>query len=200
MENSDSVGAIILAGGKGTRFHRQKQFAMFRGKELWRHVFDKVLQLIPRERVVVVGVDVPGGETRSGSVMNGLRDLKGCSKVLLVEAARPLVTIEQLRRLIDTRADSITFVAPCVDTIIKKDKTYLNRSECLRLQTPQAFNYDLLEKAYATGKYTDMTDETRVLFEEYGLAPAFLDGGENLYKVTYPKDLAFLETYLTEFL
>lgn len=196
MESNNNVGAIILAGGKGTRFHRQKQFVMFQGKELWRHVFDKVLSLIPREHVVVVGVDVPGGETRSGSVMNGLSALKGCSKVLLVEAARPLVTTGQLRQLIDTQADSITFVAPCVDTIIKKDKTYLNRSECLRLQTPQAFDYDLLKRAYATGKYTDTTDETRVLFEEYGLAPVFLDGGENLYKVTYPKDLAFLEMCL----
>ena len=200
MENYNNVGAIVLAGGRGTRFRQQKQFVMFQGKELWRHVFDKLLQLIPRERVVVVGVDVPGGETRSGSVMNGLRVLEECSKVLLVEAARPLVTIEQLQQLIEAEADSLTFVAPCVDTIIKKDKTYLDRSDCLRLQTPQAFNYSLLKSAYATGKYTDMTDETRVLFEEYGIAPTFLDGGENLYKVTYPKDLAFLEAHFSDFL
>ena len=45
-----------------------------------------------------------------------------------------------------------------------------------------------------------MTDETRVLFEEYGIAPTFLDGGENLYKVTYPKDLAFLEAHFSDFL
>ena len=76
----------------------------------------------------------------------------------------------------------------------------LTRSDCLRLQTPQAFNYSLLKSAYATGKYTDMTDETRVLFEEYGIAPTFLDGGENLYKVTYPKDLAFLEAHFSDFL
>lgn len=189
----DKIGAIILAGGKGTRFHQKKQFVKLKGKELWRHVYDKACELIPKEQIVVVGVDVEGGETRSGSVMNGLRALNDCSKVLLIEAARPLVTVEQLKILIDTDADSITFVAPCVDTIIMKDKTYLNRSDCLRMQTPQAFNYEMLKKAYQTGKYKDMTDETRVLFEEYGIKPTFVEGGENLYKVTYPKDIAFLE-------
>ena len=189
----DKIGAIILAGGKGTRFHQKKQFVKLKGKELWRHVYDKACELIPKEQIVVVGVDVEGGETRSGSVMNGLRALNDCSKVLLIEAARPLVTVEQLKILIDTDADSITFVAPCVDTIIMKDKTYLNRSDCLRMQTPQAFNYEMLKKAYQTGKYMDMTDETRVLFEEYGIEPTFVEGGENLYKVTYPKDIAFLE-------
>lgn len=189
----EKIGAIILAGGKGTRFHQKKQFVKLKGKELWRHVYDKACELIPKEQIVVVGVDVEGGETRSGSVMNGLRALNDCSKVLLIEAARPLVTVEQLKILIDTDADSITFVAPCVDTIIMKDKTYLNRSDCLRMQTPQAFNYEMLKKAYQTGKYMDMTDETRVLFEEYGIEPTFVEGGENLYKVTYPKDIAFLE-------
>ena len=157
----EKVGAIILAGGKGTRFHQQKQFVKLWGKELWRHVYDKAFQLIPKEQIVVVGVDVPGGVTRSGSVMNGLNTLKACEKVLLIEAARPLVTVEQLQTLIDCDGDSITFVAPCIDTIIKKDKTYLNRNECLRMQTPQAFNYDLLKRAYDTGKYTDMTDELK---------------------------------------
>ena len=191
----NNIGAIILAGGKGTRFHQQKQFVMLKGKELWRHVYDKACQIIPKETVVVVGVDIPGGETRSGSVMNGLNALQECTKVLLIEAARPLVTIEQLQTLIDTDADSITFVAPCVDTIIKKDKTYLNRSECLRMQTPQAFNYSLLKKAYQTGKYMDMTDETRVLYEEFGIEPTFVEGDENLYKVTYPKDIFIIENF-----
>jgi 2-C-methyl-D-erythritol 4-phosphate cytidylyltransferase len=130
--------------------------------------------------------------------MNGLRALGKCSKVLLIEAARPLVTIDQLKKLIDCEGDSITFVAPCIDTIIKKDKTYLNRNECLRLQTPQAFNRELLEKAYETGKYMDMTDETRVMYDEYGIEPVFVDGGDNLFKVTYPKDIAFLEFYFNK--
>lgn len=83
---------------------------------------------------------------------------------------------------------------------LENTKRHFTRSDCLRLQTPQAFNYSLLKSAYATGKYTDMTDETRVLYEEYGIAPTILDGGENLYKVIYPKDLAFLEAHFSDFL
>ena len=31
------------------------------------------------------------------------------------------------------------------------------------------------------------------MFDTYGISPDFLEGGENLYKVTYPKDVAVLE-------
>ncbi len=53
----------------------------------------------------------------------------------------------------------------------------------------------MLVKAYKTGKYTDMTDETRIMYEEYGITPTFVEGGENLYKVTYPHDIEYLEFY-----
>ena len=83
--------------------------------------------------------DVLGSEIRRSSVMNGLNSMKDCKKVLLIVAARPLVTIEQLQSLTACQNDSISFVAPCVNTIIKKDKTYINHNECLRMPTPQIF-------------------------------------------------------------
>ena len=60
----------------------------------------------------------------------------------------------------------------------------------------KTFYFVLLKKAYDTGTYTDMTDETRALFEEYGIKPTFVDGGENLYKVTYPKDISLWSIFL----
>lgn len=189
-----SIAAIVLAGGRGTRFNGKKQFLMFHDKPLWKHVFDKTAMFVSPNNICVVGIDVPGGETRSKSVSNGLNALElDYEKVLILEAARPLVSEEQIEFLITTKSPSITFVAPCVDTIILKDKTYLDRNNCLRLLTPQAFDYKLLKRAYATGKYHDMTDETRVLFEEYQILPTFLDGNDNLFKVTYPKDIAIIE-------
>ena len=189
--------AIILAGGKGTRFHKQKQFVELEGKALWEHVYDKTIKVVDAQDVVVVGVDVEGGRTRSFSVRNGLGHFsQAYSRVVILEAARPLVTEEQIRQLVDSDSDSLTFVAPCVDTIIMRDKTFLNRADCLRLQTPQAFNFVKLKAAYDTGKYEDMTDETRVMFEEYGIRPSFIDGGDNLMKVTYPSDIFVLERYI----
>ncbi len=189
----NNTSAIILAAGKGTRFRSQKQFLMFQGKELWRHVYDKVNQFIENENIVVVGVDIPGGETRAKSVINGLLNLKGCDRVLILEAARPLITCEQIKTILDSDSPSVTFVFPCVDSVIMKDKTYLNRDDCLRMQTPQCFDYELLIKAYLTGKYDNSTEETKVMLDEYGIKPTFLTGGDNLFKITYPNDIKFLK-------
>lgn len=195
----NDVYAVILAGGSGTRFggDTKKQFLVFHGKELWRHIYDTVTSILPRENVVVVGVDIPGGETRSGSVKNGLEWIRkngGGRRVLCLEAARALVTKEQIKQIADLDSPSCCFVTPVVDTVILTDKTYLTRSECRHLVSPQAFDFEKLYKAYTDCDLSEIrTDETRLMNDVYGLKPDFLEGGENLYKVTYPKDLAVIE-------
>lgn len=195
----NDIFAIILAGGSGTRFggNVKKQFLEFHGKELWRHIYDTVTLIIPKDNVIVVGVDIPGGKTRSGSVKNGLDWVaqKGrCRKVICLEAARALVTKEQIRMIIEYDSQSCCFVNPVVDTVILMNKTYLTRSECRHLVSPQAFDFNLLYKAYSDCDLSEIrTDETRLMFDTYGIKPDFLEGGENLYKVTYPKDIAVIE-------
>lgn len=194
----ENVAVIELAGGLGTRFGEKKQFIEFYGKPIWRHIYDKVITLVPKENVVVVGVDVPGGIVRSQSVINGLVALKEKNKeferVVIVEAARPLVTIEQLKDIIEDNHKSTTYALPLVSTIIKKDGTYLDRSEYLKMSTPVAFDYNLFSAAYLSDKHYDFTDDTRVMYEHYGLKPYFIEGSENLLKLTYPSDLIVLET------
>ena len=194
--------AIILAGGKGTRFGKQKQFMEFHGKPLWKHIYDTLTKVISTENIIVVGVDIEGGATRSGSVKNGLSWVaeKGdCERVVILEAARALVTQEQLEQIIDSDSPSICYVNPVVDTVILLDKTYLTRSECRHLVSPQAFDFKLLYHAYQNCDLSEMrTDETRLMYDTYGIKPDFLEGGENLYKVTYPKDLAIIEEIYKE--
>lgn len=188
------IGIIILAAGKGTRFQRKKQDVEFHGKPLWKHSYDTALSITGKESIIVVGRDVPGGETRSFSVINGLEALpKDTDKVLILEAARPLVTKKQLEILIKDEASSSSFVMPLVNTVIGRDGTYYNRSDFYDLLVPQAFDYKKLLAAYKTGKYTDMTDETRVMYEEYGIKPHLIETEQNLFKVTYPRDIAVLE-------
>ena len=69
------VGIIVLAGGKGTRFHGKKQDIIFHGKQLWQHSYDTAARVVNYDNIVVVGKDVSAGETRSGAVLNGLRVL-----------------------------------------------------------------------------------------------------------------------------
>jgi len=189
------VSAIVLAGGKGSRFKGAKQFLSFHGKELWQYPFDIVSRLMTRERIVVVGRDVEGGNTRTASVMNGLRVLpRDTERVIILEAARPLVTEEQVRILLGDDALSSSFVSPLVNTVIGRDGSYYDREKMYNLLTPQAFDFRLLCDAYATGKFTDMTDETRVVFEYSRVKPHLIETGNNLFKVTYPHDISILES------
>lgn len=183
-------GAIILAGGQGRRFKKRKQFELLCGKEMWKYVYEKTLKVLARENIIVVGVDINGGDTRSKSVYNGLMALpETCKRVIILEAARPLVTEEQIRKLLDDKNKSVTFVLPLVNTVIGRDGTYYDRNDFYELLTPQAFDFELLKSAYETGKYVDTTDETVIMFQEYGIDPAFVLEGENLYKVTYKRDM-----------
>ena len=197
------VAVIELAGGKGTRFGKQKQFLEFHGKEIWRHAYEKVLNFVPKENVVVVGVDCDGGITRSQSVINGLHLLKekniNFERLIVIEAARPLVSLEQLEKIICDKHKSSTYVQPLVSTIIKKDGTYLDRNDFWRMSSPVGFDYHLFMEAYLSGKYYDFTDDTRVMYEHYGIKPYFLEGDENLYKLTYKSDLPVLETLYDKF-
>lgn len=201
---NSKIAAIILAAGSGTRFGARKQFLEFHGKPLYKHVYDTLNQIIPSNQIVVVGVDIEGGATRSASVKCGLDYLAGLGKferVVICEAARCLVTPLQISRIIELDTKSVCFVNPVVDTVILKDKTYIDRNQCLHIVSPQAFDFDLLYNAYMNADLGEIrTDETRLMYETYGILPDFLDGGENLYKVTYPKDLAVLESiYQTYF-
>ena len=189
-------GAIILAGGKGTRFgNEKKQFYKFNGKMLYEIVLEKVQTVIDRKYIVVVGVDIDGGDTRSLSVRNGLDSLPDdTERVIILEAARPLVTIEQIKNILNCNKDSVSFVMPCVNTAIYRNGTYINRNDLYDLLVPQCFNYKMLKIAYETNKYNDMTDETKVMFEEYKIKPYFIETSQNLYKVTYKRDIAVLES------
>lgn len=190
---------IILAGGSGSRFSGdvRKQFMLFHGKELWRHLYDTALEVFPKENVVVVGVDLPGGNTRSSSVKIGLGWIKtkgDCEKVIICEAARAFVTKEQLLEICSSTSQSCCFSLPVVDTILYGNSTYLIRSDCRHLVSPQAFDFELLYNAYSNCSLSEVrTDETKLMLDAYGIAPTLLVGGENLYKVTYPKDLAVIE-------
>ena len=167
------------------------------GKALWEHVYDKALKILPKENIVVVGVDVEGGKTRSYSVINGLNYFKiknrDYKKVIILEVARPLVRTEQIEFLLKNTQKSSTYIMPLVNTIIKRDGTYCNRNEYYDLLTPQCFDFQLLYDAYNKNIDWDMTDETRLMYETYGIKPEFFLGGENLVKLTYKKDLPVIE-------
>lgn len=198
-ESFDTMSAIVLAGGKGRRFRGQKQFALLDGTPLWEIVRNKVAQVLKSDHIVVVGVDVPGGETRTQSVIHGMRALRAeTTRVIVLEAARPLVRMDQIRELLCAPEPSVSFVLPLVNTVIRRTGEYLNRNELYELLTPQAFDYGKLMQALNSGRFTDMTDETRVMYEYWNIPPRLIETTENLIKVTYQRDLSIVERLLEE--
>lgn len=195
-----NTGAVILAAGKGSRFGGPKQHIQIDGVPLWGHVKATATSVLPGSCVVVVGIDIPGGATRTASVQAGLNHLasKGLEQVAILEAARPLLTRRQLADLVSAPGESKTFTKPLVNTVIMKNKSYLNRDEMLELLTPQCFDFQLLKHALDSGTFTDVTDETRIMWEYHQIPPIFLDGGNNLVKITYPSDLHVIRRLVEE--
>ena len=188
-------GAIVLAAGSSTRYGEKKQDLEFHGKQLWRYSYETAMQVVGKDNIVAVGKDFPGGETRTGSVIKGLKALSSeIDRVIILDAARPMVTEKQIKELLENNNPSVTFVRPLVNTPIFRDGTYVNRSDMYDMLVPQAFDYKMLVEAYDSGKFVDMTDETRVMFEYYGVKPILIETGNNLYKVTYPGDLYVIES------
>lgn len=188
-------GTILLAAGSGTRYHGKKQDLIFHGKPIWRYAYETASSVVGERNIVAVGKDVQGGATRTLSVMNGLRALPNdIDRVVIVEAARPMVTREQIIQLLEDPYPSSSFVRPLVNTVIYRDGTYINRGDLYDLLTPQAFDRTMLEEAYQSGRFNDMTDETRVMFEYHGVKPHFIETESNLFKITYPGDLDIIET------
>ncbi len=187
--------AILLAAGKGTRYKGTKQDEIFRGKPLWRYAYEAALDIVGENYIVAVGKDIEGGKTRTESVSKGLRALPAdTDRVIIVEAARPMVTKEQMYQLLNDEHPSVSFVKPLVNTVIYRDGRYINREDLYELLTPQAFDYKMLVEAYSSGRFLDVTDETRIMYEFHGVKPHFIETGTNLFKVTYPGDLDIIES------
>src|SRR5205085_9420515 len=119
---------------------------------------------------------VAGGETRTESVLAGLRALSdGVKFVLVHDAARPFVHGETVSRVIDRAAVGVCAVAaiPLADTLKRVDPhgqlvlETVPRRGLWRAQTPQGFPRQVLEEAYQVwigNRHTiDATDDAALV-------------------------------------
>jgi 2-C-methyl-D-erythritol 4-phosphate cytidylyltransferase len=147
-----------------------------------------------------------GGATRAQSVANGLDALlqSGASIddwVLVHDAARCLVTPEQIDRLIDAcEGDAVggLLALPLPDTLKhaaqgRVDGT-LDRSDKWLAQTPQMFRIGALREALQRCGDA-VTDESSAM-ESLGLQPLLVEGSAQNFKVTYPQDFALAQAVL----
>jgi 2-C-methyl-D-erythritol 4-phosphate cytidylyltransferase len=215
------TGMIVLAGGIGKRIGRPvpKQFLLLGGNPLIVHVLEKVLGLDRIEEVVITcpashleetrdlianhGFGerfrcIEGGGTRQESVYRGLEALDGFESVIIHEAVRPLVTVDEFRALLDAPDPNAMFGIPIPFTVLKGHdyvEDLLERSELVNVQLPQKFDATLLRRAHDAARRDAVTfTEDASLFFRYADAPVrVLPGSDRNLKITVPTDLIVAE-------
>ncbi|WP_240309476.1 MULTISPECIES: bifunctional 2-C-methyl-D-erythritol 4-phosphate cytidylyltransferase/2-C-methyl-D-erythritol 2,4-cyclodiphosphate synthase [Sphingomonas] len=205
------VTALIVAAGRGSRLggDTPKQFRALGGKPTVRRAVEPFLAhpRVGAVRVVVgpdqqvqaaaaltglgVGDLILGGSERADSVRAGLAAI-GSGVVLIHDAARPFCPPEVIDRLLAALAgaDGAVPVLPVADTLAKGDRELrgtVNRTNLLRVQTPQAFHVEDLIYAMDEAGRSAATDESTVL-QNAGLRVATVAGDEMLHKLTDTRD------------
>jgi 2-C-methyl-D-erythritol 4-phosphate cytidylyltransferase / 2-C-methyl-D-erythritol 2,4-cyclodiphosphate synthase len=226
--------ALIPCAGAGLRAGGDlpKQYQTIAGKPMVLHTLDAFAKVgrIAKTVVVVSKDDVTfasfnadadilpcGGASRADSVKNGLQAIldKGCSStdwVLVHDAARCLITPEQINHLIDEcQHDAVggLLACPVADTLKSSDEGRVDgtvdRANKWAAQTPQMFRVGelhaalgaalnpALDKASQAGMA--VTDDASAM-EAIGLQPKLVKASRQNFKVTYPEDFALAEAIL----
>ena len=221
MKNKDKIiKAIILAGGYSKRMGLgvPKQLVKIGNKPLLVYtldVFEKCKQidsiilvgpgkyirqccdLVKKQRYKKVEQLVVGGKTRQQSVFNALRRTINCDYVLIHDGVRPFITQRIISRTIKAVKEfgAVTCAIKATDTIVEAKKDYIGsllcRDKLWRIQTPQAFKFDLIFKAHRKAKAKrifDASDDTQLLLA-LKKKVKLLEGSYRNIKVTTMADL-----------
>jgi 2-C-methyl-D-erythritol 4-phosphate cytidylyltransferase len=156
---------------------------------------------------------VRGGGTRQESVGNALAQVGSDVEIVLVhDAVRPLVTLDQIERAIAAAREHGAAIVgiPALDTVKEVKRTSLQgdvalitatvpRERIVLAQTPQAFRAQLLRDAYAkaTRDGISASDESG-LVEHFGHNVYVVAGSPRNLKITRPGDMELARFYLAE--
>ena len=154
-----------------------------------------------------------GGDTRQQSVANALAQTPADAELVLVhDAVRPMVTREQVERVIaeaHARRAAILGI-PAMDTVKEVKRASLPRDVALitatiprervvLAQTPQVFEAALLREALARAAEDGFTASDEAgLVERLGFDVYVVLGSERNLKITKPGDLELAEFYVAQ--
>jgi 2-C-methyl-D-erythritol 4-phosphate cytidylyltransferase len=218
--------AILVAAGDSRRMGFDKLFATIAGTPVIAHTIrafeeakcvdgiivvaredrhEEIKTIVRDENFKKVRSIVPGGKRRQDSVRTGLDHLDSSTKYVAVhDAARPLVTAQQIERVLQQCANhgAAALAEPINDTLKRADTDLLvsdsiDRHQLYAMQTPQIFERQLIEQAYRA-VYAEnflVTDEVSAVERLGGKVVLVLNDDFN-FKVTYPRDLPLAEFVL----
>jgi 2-C-methyl-D-erythritol 4-phosphate cytidylyltransferase len=209
--------AIVVAAGKGTRMGTKKQFLPLAGLPILVRTLQTLAACPSIDRILIVGAEedlnrihelvseipkisriVPGGRERQDSVRCGLNALHPDTQYVAVhDAARPLVTVEEVEAVIETAKQhgAATLGVPVKDTIKRVERGQvretLPREQLWAVHTPQAFRRELLEEAHR--RVSGIGTDDASLVEWAGYPVQMVQGNYENIKITTPEDLWFAE-------
>ncbi|MDF1615986.1 2-C-methyl-D-erythritol 4-phosphate cytidylyltransferase [Petrocella sp. FN5] len=216
---------ILAAGmGKRMQHHENKQFIQLAGYPILYHtlmIFQKmkaihnILLVVREDEMSYVEKNiltlndfskvikmVKGGKERVDSVYNALRSIKGEGLVLIHDGARPFVKEKDILRLIQMTLECNAAVlgVPVKDTIKSVDTNHRviktpDRSLLWAVQTPQAFELNLIKQAYERrhAHSMDFWDDAMLVEELMNHEVKMVEGSYDNIKITTPSDLAYGE-------
>jgi 2-C-methyl-D-erythritol 4-phosphate cytidylyltransferase len=214
-----------VGAGSGSRMQSDipKQFMLLNGKPILMHTIEAFYNSdFKPEVILVLNVDfhtyweqlcekyhfsiphtlIKGGLQRFHSVKNAIKAIKGKSVIAIHDAVRPLASNELICRSF-REAEKI---GNAVVAIKSKDSVRqqkgnsslsLNRDEIYLVQTPQTFQFELLNKAYKQEYRNEFTDDASVV-ERIGVTINLIEGESKNLKITFPEDLVLAEFYLSQ--
>lgn len=222
---SASTWVVVCAAGAGKRLAgtRPKAFAALAGRPLLAESLERLDNCDAIAGLVVaappgweeatillseeldcdkVSTVLRGGHKRGESVRLALAEIpEEVESVLVHDAARPLVTDEVVRRVLDPLSqgwDAVVPALPLADTVklVEGERVVETpeRSSLVAVQTPQAFRAEVLRAAYAA-EHDDATD-CSALIERCGGRVLWVEGDRHLRKVTTADDLLLVENWL----
>jgi 2-C-methyl-D-erythritol 4-phosphate cytidylyltransferase len=210
---------ILAAAGSGDRLGHggPKAFVACAGRTLaeWSvrplaAVCDRVVVAVPPGAAelppALEGLEcVPGGSSRSESVLTAVRAAPEAAAYVVHDAARPLATEELFRRCVEELergGDGAVAAAPVTDTVKeagpdRRVSRTLDRSRLHAVQTPQVFRAEALRAALegAAGHLDAATDDASLVEAAGGEVRLVAAPPENL-KVTRPVDLTVVAALL----
>lgn len=209
-----------------------KQFLILGGKPIIQHSIDAFEKHISIDEIcIIIHADfiqkienivrensfkkvkhiLPGGKERSDSSLAAISAYKNEPNINLIfhDAVRPFVTEDIISNVISNleKGNSVAVAIPTVDTIFQIDETdrivsVPKRDLLRRAQTPQAFSYKVIKKAYDIA----LKDPNFVATDDCGVVLKYLpseaiyivEGDESNIKITFEGDLVLGEKILSK--
>jgi 2-C-methyl-D-erythritol 4-phosphate cytidylyltransferase / 2-C-methyl-D-erythritol 2,4-cyclodiphosphate synthase len=224
LEKEMRLGIVVVAGGSGLRFGADipKQYHSLHGIPIIAHSIKRLRTQFPSAPMVLVQHPdhhtyytapsdmrvVAGGATRQASVYEGLQALAGSdvTHVLIHDAARPYVDAEVCCRLIAslTQHHAVIPTLPIADTVKQtqhnKVVETLDRTTLCTVQTPQAFDYNLIMQVHQRAAHEgwDSATDDAGMCERAGITVVCVQGAPRQHKITTHEDLRMVQHPLTE--